>query len=276
MQYPILTLKEAGKILNAKGIIEVSLDLGISLSKICIENGFAIINNKKIPLSEFKKAKQEAFYIIDDDSLVKQVSFFSDETNLYYKLQPTGSWPTLKLSSVPMHRHIKISPKKDTETKIKEVWPVRGIVLDTCCGLGYTAIMASKNAEKVYTFERDANVQRIASFNPYSQDLFNNKKIEIQLKDVYEGISSFPDNYFDRIIHDPPTFKISPELYTKEFHKELFRVLKKGGMLYHYAPWPKKTKGKIFYKRIQAQLIEAGFKNVEYHEVSCGIRAIKI
>jgi uncharacterized protein len=275
--YPIITKTEADKILKSKGEIAISLDLGLSISKMTVEDNFANISNKnqKIPLDEFRRVKEEACYIIDEDSTLKQISFFSEDTNLYYKLYPTGSWPTIKLSSVPMHRHIKVSPKKDTETKIKEVWPVRGIVLDTCCGLGYTAILASKNAEKVYTFERDANVQRIASFNPFSQDLFNNKKIEIRLRDVFEGIAEFPDEYFTSIIHDPPTYKISPELYTKEFYAQLFRVLKKNGVIYHYAPSPGKTKGKEFHLKITEKLIETGFKKVEYHEWSSGIRAVK-
>jgi predicted methyltransferase len=136
--------------------------------------------------------------------------------------------------------------------------------------------MAAKQGDKVLTFERDMNVLHIASFNPFSQELFNNKKIEIYNKDIYEYIKNFESDFFNRIIHDPPTFKISPELYAQEFHAQLFRVLKKGGILYHYCPFPGKTRGNEFYKRILNQLSKAGFKNAEYHGYSSGIRAVKI
>jgi predicted methyltransferase len=57
-------------------------------------------------------------------------------------------------------------------------------------------------------------------------------------EDILEGIKQFSDNFFDEIIHDPPTFKYSPDIYSKQFYEELFRVLKKGGKLYHYSPLP--------------------------------------
>jgi uncharacterized protein len=276
MKYPVITLKEAKKILGAReDKISLSLDLGLTSQEIKIKEGIANLGNFKIPIEEFKKAKEETCYIVDEDKILKQIAFFSIEANLFYKLHPTSDWPTIKISSVPMHRHIKVMPKEDTELKIKEVFPVKGIVLDTCCGLGYTAIMASKFAEKVHTFERDENVLRIASFNPHSEKLFNNPKIELHKESIFDAIKKFPDNYFDRIIHDPPTFKISPELYKIEFHQQLLRVLKTKGIIYHYCPNPGKTKGAHFYIKIVKQLIEIGFKKVEYHEWSSGIGALK-
>ncbi len=272
---PILTKKEADRIISKKeGAASISLDLGISSAAVLVKDGFVSIQQQKIPLSALEKIKENACYVLEDNSL-KQIAFFSDETNLYYKLLPTQNWPTITLSSTPMHRYSTILPKKDTELKIKEISPVKGVILDTCCGLGYTAILSSKNAEKVYTFEKDKNVLRIAEFNPYSIGLFSNEKIEIRQKNIFEEISQFEDSFFDRIIHDPPTFKYSPELYSKEFHAELYRVLKKGGILYHYCPCPQKTKERKFYPRILTQLKEAGFKKAEYHEASSGIRALK-
>lgn len=198
---------------------------------------------------------------------------FSEETNLYYKLMPTTDWPTITLSSTPMHRYVHVSPKEDTETKIKEITPIKGQVLDTCCGLGYTAIMASRKAEHLHVFEKDNNVLFIAGLNPHSLELFNNPKITIHKQEIFEGIKQFENETFDRIIHDPPTFRYAPELYSSEFHSELYRVLK-GGILYHYCPCPQKTKGRQFYITILKKLQEAGFK-ARYNEKSSGIRAIK-
>lgn len=278
--HPILTFKEAEQIIAAvKKVAErkitLSLDLGITQSVVEVKNNILYISKQELPLSALKKIKEGACYIIVKNEL-RQISFFSDETQMYYKLIPTTDWPTIALSSTPMHRHTKISPKEDTLTKIKEISPIKGKVLDTCCGLGYTAILSAKHAQSVDTFERDENVLRIAEFNPYSQELFENKKITLHReKNIAEEIKKFTYDYFDRIIHDPPTFKYSPELYTVDFYHQLYCVLKTGGILYHYAPNPHKTKGVLLYPKIIKKLEEAGFKNVEYHESSSGIRAEK-
>ena len=275
MNHIVITKSEAGKILNAEGSeIGISPDLGISSLKIKVGSGIAVIAGQNIPFKEFEAVKEKACYAVEDNQL-KRVAFFSEETNLFYKLLPAKDWPTITLSSTPMHRFTFVSPKKDTESKITEISPVKGNVLDTCCGLGYTAIMASKDADEVFTFERDHNVLRIAEYNPYSRQLFSSKKIRISEKNIFPEIKKFKSGFFSRILHDPPTFKYSPELYSPEFHSELFRVLKKGGILYHYCPSPQITKGRLLYPRVARQLKEAGFRGVEYHSSSSGIRALK-
>ena len=66
------------------------------------------------------------------------------------------------------------------------------------------------------------------------------------------------------------------ELYQLAFYKELLRVLKKGGRLWHYAPNPGKLKDKKpLHAKIERRLKEAGFKNVLYDEKSNGVIAIK-
>jgi len=271
---PIITLKEAEKILNSKDDVNVSLDLGISESLVSIKDNIVSLGEHKIPLSEFEKVKENTCYVADENTL-KKAAFFSEETNFYYKIIPTSDWPTFTLSSTPMHRHTNISPKQDTETKISVISPVNGKVLDTCCGFGYTAIMAAQNADLVYTFERDKFVINLASYNPHSLELFTNKKIKLVEKDVNEEIGKFEKDYFDRVIHDPPTLKYSPELFSKDFYFELYRVMKKGAILYHYCPNPQKTHGNKFYEKIMNKLEETGFKEVKYNEKASGIRAVK-
>jgi len=284
MTPPIITRKEAQQILLAsetgKSKISISLDLGISKSEIEIKTGpknkFAIINNQKLPLAEFEKLKEDTCYFIEKNSL-KPVIIFSDETNFYYKLLPTTDWPTITFSSTPMHRHTLISPKEDSKRKVDAVSPIKGKVLDTCCGLGYTAIIASEKADDVIVFEHDENVIEIARLNPYSESLFDNKNTKIRLfqEDIALGISKQKDRYFDRIIHDPPTFKYASELYSKRFYQELFRVMKKGGILYHYCPNPGKMHGAEFHLRTLRDLKAVGFSDVKYDERSSGIIAKK-
>lgn len=213
----------------------------------------------------------------DKKERIKKIQFFSDETQRLYQLFPTVTIPTLKISGVPMHRHTHIDPLQDTETKINAAQP-RGMVLDTCTGLGYTAIYAAKlhRVNKVITIERDKNVTEIAKLNEASAELFDNLKIERRIADSSEEILKFADSFFDVIIHDPPTFTISPDLYTEKFYAELYRVLKKGGKLWHYCPSPGKLKGdNTLRTRIILRLSKAGFKNVNYEEKSSGITATR-
>ena len=207
----------------------------------------------------------------------RKIQFFSEDTQRLYQLFPTKGIPTLKISGVPMHRHTKIDPLEDTMTKVVAVKP-RGIILDTCTGLGYTAIYSAKNqeVEKVITIERDENVAEIAKMNIASAELFDNKKIDRRIGDSYEEIVKFAPSTFDIIIHDPPTFTMSPDLYTERFYKDAFRVLKSGGRLWHYCPAPGKLKGddKLRIRTID-RLIKAGFRNVFYDEKSSGITADK-
>ncbi len=207
----------------------------------------------------------------------KKIQFFSEDTNLFYQLYPTNTIPTLKISGVPMHRYTGIDPLEDTNRKINSANP-KGFVLDTCMGLGYTAIYSAKkeDVKKVITIEKDLNVLKIVKLNSASIDLFENKKIEIINADVGEEIKKFKENYFDTIIHDPPTFIFAVDLYQPKFYLEMFRVLKRGGKLWHYAPNPGKLSDKKpLYLKIERRLKEAGFKNVIYDKNSNGVIAFK-
>ncbi len=200
--------------------------------------------------------------------VIPEFSFFSRETNRFYKLILTSDWPTFSISSVPMHK--LASPKKDTEAKIRALKP-RGYVLDTCMGLGYTAIMASRLAEKVVTFERDDNVFILAKRNPFSEDLFKASNIDIRKEDVSMGIGFEKDSYFDCIIHDPPTFTLAGELFSQEFYSQLMRVLKKRGKLFHYTPLYKIRQGFNFPSKVKGRLQKCGFKSISYSKEACGL-----
>lgn len=271
----ILTKKESEKILSSKeSLVKISLDLGVSQEEVTKDDKIVNIRNNKIQLDSLLKLEDDSCYSVENNKL-KKIGFFSEETNLYYKLVPSIDFPTFTISSTPMHRHTNISPKKDTLLKIKEVSPIRGRVLDTCLGLGYTAIFSSKKAYEVHTFERDNAVIELTKVNPYSMGLYENKNIILHNEDVCFGIKNFKNEYFDEIIHDPPTFKLNPALYHPDFYKELYRVLKHRGVLYHYAPNPDKMKGRQFYNLIIKGLRNAGFCNIKYKETSSGVRAEK-
>jgi hypothetical protein len=207
-----------------------------------------------------------------------EIKFFDEKTNKFYKLVPTSTWPTLEISGIHMHRIKEVDPKTDTGLKVKSLGRIYGKILDVCTGLGYTAILAArkKSVEKVVTIEKDENVIKIAKQNEFSRELFENPKIELIVGDAFEVIKSFENESFNFIIHDPPRFSLAPELYSQEFYNRLFRVLKKGGRMFHYTGEPGKLSGKNFIRGITKRLLLAGFiKIVKVKEVK-GLIAYKI
>ncbi len=205
-------------------------------------------------------------------------SFFSPDTNLFYKLFETETLPCLEISGIRMHCFGKSTVLQTTKQMVSFISPLKGIVLDTCCGLGYTAIEIAKNpqVQKVYTFEIDSNVLELAKVNPASSELFSSKKIIMENESVLEKISFFPENFFDRILHDPPAISIAGELYGRPFYKELFRVLKEGGKLYHYTGLTGSKKGVDLIANTILRLEEIGFKNIVRVEEPAGIVCEKI
>ena len=266
----IITHFQARKLIQAlnSGLssIRISLDLGKTQDKVVIKTDRFIFSNKEIlTIEQIKKVKkkQKSCFIIRDN-VIKKVHFFNEQTNKYYKLFPTTSWPTIEISGIRMHVTKEISPKKDTEKKIKFIEPCIGTVLDTCTGLGYTSILASKSADKVYTYEVDEAVIELEKINPWSQELFVNSKIKRHKGNIFEQIQELQNNFFDRIIHDPPRFSLSPDLYSQEFYNQLFRVIKQEGKIYHYTGNPgKKYRNVKFKKGVIKRMGIAGFSDLK-------------
>ncbi len=265
----IISEKQAKDLLfyfnRKKDVIETSLNLGFTNSKIKIENSaFVLPDGQRLSIDQLKKIikKDTICFRIENNEIIP-ISVFSEDTNNYYKLVPAKDWPTIEISGIRMHVTKTMSPKEDTVKKISFVSPCTGIVLDTCTGLGYTAIMAAKTAEIVHTFERDSNVIELEKINPWSTGLFENKKIIRHHEDVFFGIKKFEKNYFDRIIHDPPRQALSNMLYSQDFYNELFRVIKKSGKLFHYTGDPGSKRGLDIRAGIIKRLSNSGFVKIE-------------
>lgn len=65
--------------------------------------------------------------------------------------------------------------------------------------------------------------------------------------------------YFDAAVHDPPANAMSGELYSLEVYRALRRLLRPGGVLFHYVGDPaSKASGRLF-KGVLQRLREAGF-----------------
>ena len=272
--YQALQLLEAKK----RGLksVDVSLDLNISKAEIKVENDYFIFpDNQRLEVSQLKKPikDRDSCFLVRDNSLVK-VQLFSQDTNRFYKLVPTKDAPTIEISGIRMHVTKGMTPMEDTKKKIESIMPIKGIVLDTCMGLGYTAVLASKYSDFVFTCEKDGNVMEIARFNPWSRELFGNKKINIINADILKQIKIFKDGMFDAVIHDPPRLNLASELYSLDFYRQLFRVLKKGGRLYHYTGSPGSKNRKInLAGNVSKRLKQSGFKDI--NKVHYGLAAGK-
>ncbi|MEM2273636.1 MAG: methyltransferase [Candidatus Bathyarchaeia archaeon] len=192
------------------------------------------------------------------------IKFYCEKTGKFYRLIETSTWPYLEISGIRMHRANEVDPKTDAILKIRALGRIYGSVLDCCTGLGYTAILAAraKNVKEVVTVEKDENVIFIARQNPYSKPLFEDRKIRLIIGDVIDVLEEFNDEYFNFIIHDPPRISIAPELYSLDFYRHLFRVLKMGGRMLHYVGRAGERQGKNYLKGIIERLRLAGFKKI--------------
>jgi len=198
-----------------------------------------------------------------------EIKFYSEKTGRFYRLIRTSTWPCLEISGIHMHRADAVDPKTDAILKIKALGKIYGVILDCCTGLGYTAILAAKarSVKKIITIEKDENVILIAKRNPFSRLLFENRKIHLIIGDAFQEIRKFNDKRFNFIIHDPPRISIAPELYSLEFYRHLWRVLKDNGRILHYVGRPGLKQGKRYLKGVIKRLRLAGFsriRKVEY------------
>ena len=101
----------------------------------------------------------------------------------------------------------------------------------------------------------DATIEEI-------QGLFDGSlPIDIVRGDACVHVASFPSSSYDCIIHDPPARAIcSTDLYGINFYKELRRVLKDGGQLYHYIGNPDSKESGSLYAGVLSRLTQAGFR----------------
>ena len=262
---------------GGRDVVAVSLDLGLTTSEITIEaSGVRFPDGQRLAWADVEaigKSPRGCFVV--QDNAAHKIQVFSETTNRLYSLMPTDGAPTLLVSGVPMHRIKGIDPHRDTLLKVKTIIPLVGRVLDTATGLGYTAIEAAKTADQVVTIELDPAALEVARLNPWSQALFENPKITQLVGDSFEEIHQFEDEAFLRIIHDPPALSLAGDLYSGEFYRHLFRVLRPRGRLFHYLGDPNSKSGRTVAKGAARRLQEAGFSRLVRRPEAFGLVAYK-
>jgi len=277
----VLSYIQAEPLLKAKqqGImcVEISPDLGLTKITVSLTpEGIAFPNGEHLDWRSIEKiSKSEVNCFILEDNAIRPIQVFSEYTNRVCSLMPTKGAPSMLIAGFVMHRIKDIDPMQDTLRKIAAISPIVGRVLDTATGLGYTAIEAAKTADEVVTIELDPGAQEIARLNPWSQALFQTPKISQIMGDAYEVVQTFEDGSFSRIIHDPPTFSLAGELYSGAFYQQLFRLLKRGGRLYHYIGDPNSKASGGVTKGALKRLKEAGFARVVRKPEAYGVVVYK-
>jgi predicted methyltransferase len=268
-------LLEARK--NNQSILMLSPDLNLTESEVALQPESVLFpggENLSWGSIEEISENEVACYSVEGN-VARPIKGFSEFSGRVYGLMPTASAPTMLVSGIPMHRIKDTDPHQDTLNKIRAVAPIKGDVLDTTTGLGYTAIEAAKTARRVVTIEIDPTAQEIARQNPWSQALFDNPKITQVIGDAFDKIGEFEPESFSTIIHDPPMFSLAGDLYSLEFYRQAFRVLKNSGKMFHYIGDPQSKSGARTTAGVIRRLQEAGFKRVTRAPRAFGVVAHK-
>ncbi|HUI59520.1 MAG TPA: hypothetical protein VLX90_04830, partial [Steroidobacteraceae bacterium] len=176
------------------------------------------------------------------------------------KLVPT-SWgpPTFEIDGIKMLPTERVSPLVDAERKVALIRPRGKLILDTCGGLGYFAACCLQGgAAQILSYEKNADVIWLRSLNPWSPRAGG--PLNLIHADVVTEVATLPPGSVDAILHDPPRFGIAGELYSEELYRQLARVLRRKGLLYHYTGAPNRlTSGRDVPREVTARLRRAGF-----------------
>ena len=93
--------------------------------------------------------------------------------------------------------------------------------------------------------------------------------------DVSEEIRRFGDDSFSGVVHDPPTISLAGDLYSGEFYKQVFRIMKQRGRMFHYLGDPNSATVSRTTRGVVERLYDAGFKKVTPVPKAFGIVAKK-
>ena len=281
----IFSFVEAREIMNALNVgekkVKVNVDLGLKPIVVDINHKFkeARFLGLKISFADVESisSDESVCYSIEKNTSPQKLKLFSADTGILYKLVPSTDAPSLEVSGISMHRTDGRTPWQDALDKVSSLAPLNGRVLDTCCCLGYTAIAAGKSdsVASVYTFERDSNVLEMTDYNPWSKELYTNRKIKLTIGDAFRGVEMFSSGFFDSVIHDPPLYSLSPQLYSEEFYAKLYRILKPEGKLFHYVGSQNSKEHADFAKDVIKKLKASGFRSVHQRPDILGVTAVK-
>ncbi len=276
----VLSHYQVNPILNSRckwpSDVEISTDLNRTTTTATVSADGLHIKDQTVSWKTLKKiSKNENNCFVIEDNEAYKITAFSDFTSRAYSLFPTANAPTMLVAGFPMHRIKNTDPHADTLEKVRALGSVSGAVLDTCTGLGYTAIEMAKTASSVVTIELDPAAQEICRDNPWSQALFVDQRIEQKIGNSFDIVSALEDGQFEGIVHDPPTFALAGELYSAEFYAHLYRILISNGRLFHYIGDPNSRSGRNITRGVIERLTSVGFSHITRQPRAFGVLARK-
>ena len=112
------------------------------------------------------------------------------------------------------------------------------------------------------SYEKSADVMWLRALNPWSPENSGDADDRLNLTqvDITDAIALIPDGSVDAVLHDPPRFGIAGELYSAAFYRQLARVLRRKGLLFHYTGSPNAlSSGRDVPREVARRLRSAGF-----------------
>jgi predicted methyltransferase len=240
---------------NGAEYCECSLDLGLTVQPVRLTAQGFTLNESRYAWPAALKDRTIYHW---DGSAFAPVSRYAGSL---IKLVPTP-WgpPTFEIDGIKMLPTARVSPFEDARAKVELVGVRERRVLDTCGGLGYFAAWCRRlGATRVLSCEKSSSVLWLRSLNPWSPA--PDAVLEVLNVAIERHIVTLADASFDAILHDPPRFGIAGELYARTFYEQLARVLRPGGMLFHYTGSPNRlTTGRDVAGEVLRRLQQSGFE----------------
>jgi uncharacterized protein len=259
---PDLATEILADIQAGKPTAECSLDLGLTRQQIVLgQHGLHTETGTDLSVEMLREiaAAKRGVYRLDTEGL-QPVQITTDA--MFYKLIPTDEAPTIEISGIQMHRTTGTHPYANAYQSARSVVRKGKRVLDTCGGLGYTAIAAARlGAATVVSADVDLNVRAVAKLNPWSSDYFEHPAIQLVTGDSFDLVADMEARSFDCVIHDPPRFSRAGHLYSGDFYRQLARVLTPRGRVFHYTGDPySHGRGRSFVEGVILRMRDAGFE----------------
>jgi uncharacterized protein len=259
---PLLTLKVHNALQAAAraGVATIGCSLDLDRSTETVEIGASgwMWRGRSFPYLD--RCKERTIYYWTGTAFEPAARF----TTSLIKLVPTD-WgpPTFEIDGIKMLPTAHVSPYADAQRKVALVQPRDKMILDTCGGLGYFAACAlASGARQVASFEKSADVMWLRTLNPWSPENSGDAddRLNLAQADIVAAIVQLPEGSVDAVLHDPPRFGIAGELYSADFYRQLARVLRRKGLLFHYTGAPNAlTSGRDVPREVARRLQAAGF-----------------